>query len=147
MTLRRAPLASVSLLALAALVAVPAPAAAREHLAGSDALTRELSDPHRQQAMGDALGSLLGILLGMKAEPLAKIMDQMGDHDGARRIPRGATLVDLAGPDARHMPREVRRRVPGMMNAMGGLVGVLDDLVPQLDAVGKQFERDMAKAK
>lgn len=132
--------------ALGLLALTPAPALARDHAEGSAEMQRMLSDPHMQDAVGNAMSALLGAMLDMKAEPFAKAMESMGDREGARRIPRGATLGDLAGPDARKMPREIKRRVPAMMNATGSMVGVLDAMLPQLEAIGKDFEAQMDAA-
>lgn len=130
------------LLPLAALVLAPVPALARERGDGAK-LQQKLEDPRTQVAVADALGGLFSVLLGMKAEPLAKAMDATGDHDGARRIPKGATIGDLVGPEGRTVPRQIKKQVPGMMTAMGSMVGALDEMVPQLEAVGKQLERDL----
>lgn len=127
---------------LAALVAVPAPAFARPE--GSP--LRQLSDPLTQQAMGEMLGALVGVMLDMPAEPLARMAEATGDRDAARRIPRGATIGDLAGPEARRLPREVRRRAPAMIGAMAGLAEVVEEMAPEFEKIGKDFERRMEQA-
>jgi hypothetical protein len=132
-------------LPLAALVLVPVSAAARDRNAGSDDMIRKLEDPRTQEVVGNAMGALIGALLQMPADPLVRVMESTGNHDAARRIPKGATLGDLAGPDARTMPREIKRRVPGMMTAAGSMLGVVEAMAPQLEAIGKQLERDLGK--
>lgn len=131
----------IKVLPLAALVAfslVPAPAAAKT----DRALSRELSNPDTQHAIGD----MLGVMLQMPAEPLARAAEAAGDHETARSIPNGATIGDLAGPEARQLPREVRRRAPAMIGAMGGLAGAMEDMAPELERIGKDFERTMDNA-
>lgn len=127
------------LAALSALILVPAPAIAK----ADGEFSRELRDPRKQQAMGDLLGALVGAVLGMPAEPLARAAEAMGDKQTARRIPRGTTIGDLAGPDARSLPREVRRRAPALFGAMGELVGVLEEMAPELEKIGEDFDRKM----
>lgn len=132
----RVPLAAL----LAASVAfTAAPAAARP----DGDLGRELRDPRTQQAMGDLLGALFGAVLNMKAEPLARAMDAAGDREGARRIPRGATIGDLAGPEARALPREIRRRAPALVGALGELAGALEEMAPEFEKIGRDFERSV----
>jgi hypothetical protein len=133
-----------SLSVLAALALAPVPALARE--AADEDFASELSDPDKQQAMGNAMAAMMGVLLNLKTDPLARAMERMGDHKAARKIPRGATLGDLAGPEARRMPAEVRRRVPAMMGAMGELAGMMQDIAPELEAIGDDFERQMDEA-
>ena len=145
----RSALKLASLAALALAVLAPAPALARDS-AGDKGLAEiegRLSDPDTQQAMGDALAGMMAALLDMKAAPFAKAMDKMGKSMGgrpmARTIPDDATLGDLAGPDARQLPGQIKRSVPGLMNASGSMVGALEVLAPQLEAIGKQLERDL----
>lgn len=131
---------------LTVLALLPSPALARERPSEAAEMARELEDPRNQKAAASALGDLFGVMLGMKAAPLAKAMDAMGEHDAARRIPKGATIGDLAGPEARAVPREIKRRVPGMMTAMAAMTGMLDEMMPQLEAIGDNLERDLDRA-
>lgn len=137
---------AAAVLPLTVLALLPAPAMARERPSEAAEMARELEDPRNQRAAANAMGALFEVMLGMKAAPLAKAMDAMGERDAARRIPRGATIGDLAGPEARAMPREIKRRVPGMMTAMASMTGMLDEMMPQLEAIGKQMERDFGRA-
>lgn len=134
---------SLMLAPLAALVLAPLPAIAKERNSEGGAVVRQLQDPRTQEAVGDAMGALFGALLGMDAEPFVRAAESMGDRDIRRTVPRGATLGDLAGPEARRMPRQIRRQVPHMMNAAGSLVGVLEQMAPQLEEIGKKMERDL----
>ncbi|MBS3928223.1 MAG: hypothetical protein KGZ65_07315 [Sphingomonadales bacterium] len=137
---------AAAVLPLTVLALLPASAMARERPSDTAEMARELEDPRNQRAAANAMGALFEVMLGMKAAPLAKAMDAMGERDAARRIPRGATIGDLAGPEARAMPREIKRRVPGMMTAMASMTGMLDEMMPQLEAIGKQMERDFGRA-
>lgn len=137
---------AAAVLPLTVLALLPAPADARERPSEAAEMARQLEDPRNQEAAANAMGALFGVMLNMKAAPLAKAMDAMGERDAARRIPKGATIGDLAGPEARAMPREIKRRVPGMMTAMASMTGMLDEMMPQLEAIGKQFERDLDHA-
>lgn len=137
---------AAAMLPLTVLALLPTPAAARERPSEAAEMARELEDPRNQRAAANAMGALFEVMLGMKAAPLAKPMDAMGERDTARRIPKGATIGDLAGPEARAMPREIKRRVPGMMTAMATMTGMLDEMMPQLEAIGEQMGRDFGRA-
>lgn len=134
----------VSLTALAALALAPVPALARDHaVAGDDGdFVSKLSDPQRQEAMGRMMAAMLGAMLSIKADPLARAAERMGDHRTARRIRPGTTLGDLAGPEARRLPGEVRRQVPAMMGAMGELAGMMKDMAPMLETMGEELGKD-----
>lgn len=133
-----------SLTALAALALAPVPAAARD--TADDDLVGDLSDPRKQEALGNTMAAMMAVMLNIRAEPLVRAMERMGEHRAARNIPRDATLGDLAGPEARRMPEQVRRQVPAMMGAMGELAGMMQDLAPELEAIGKDFNRQMDEA-
>jgi hypothetical protein len=128
----------------AALVMAPVNAFARD--SAEDDFAAGLNDPRRQEAISNAMAAMLSAMLDLKAEPLARAMERMGDTRAARKIPPGATLGDLAGPKARRMPAEMRRRMPAMMGAMGELAGMMKDIAPQLQAIGDEFERQMDEA-
>jgi len=136
---------AAAVLPLTVLALLPGPALAGERSSEATEVARQLKDPRNQQVAANAMGAMLAMMLNMKAEPLAKAMDAMGEPDAVRRIPRNATIGDLAGPEARAMPREIKRRVPGMMTAVAAMTGMLDDMMPQLEAIGEQMERDFKR--
>lgn len=124
------------LFATAALAAVlsPLPAAAR----ASDMVER-MNDPGMQQAMTAAVRAMSEAMLDMPLEPLARAVEAMGDRKTARRM-HGSTLRDVAGPRAEDEVREMGRKVPQMMGAMGGMAEAAEEMAPVL----KGMVRDMA---
>ncbi len=137
----------VSLAALGTALAATSATARDRGLADAES---RLSDPKAQQAMGDALATMMAAMMQIKAAPLLKAMDSMGTTMGERRAARGvpadATLGDLAGPEARDMPREMAHKVPQMMGAMGAMAGAMGEMLPQLETMGKRMERQMDRA-
>lgn len=133
---------------LAAAAAFAPPALARPATSdeGLGQVAERLSDPRTQRAMGTAIESMLEALLSMKAAPLAKAAEAMGDRDAARKIDPQATLGDLAGPEARDLPREAARQVPKMMGAMAGMTGAMEAMLPQLRAMGEATGDAISKA-
>lgn len=142
--------------ALAASVAVPVPAMARETRSEARSETRgsramdQLSDPRTQQAMAGAMAAMTEALLDIKIAPFINAMERMGGASGARKsdrhIDRDATLGDMAGPDARRMPREVARKMPQMMGAAAGMAGAVEAMLPQLAAMGAVMAERMRGA-
>lgn len=139
----------VSMIGLAAALA-PMPAAARDHRLAE--VEDRLSDPRAQHAMGDALAAMMTAMMSIKAAPFVNAMDSVARSTGAderdqrpisRDFPADATLGDLAGPDARDMPRQMARKVPQMMGAMGAMTGAMGEMLPQLEAMGRRIARDM----
>jgi hypothetical protein len=134
--------------ALGAAAALPVPALAREAHGGQ--VAEALANPGTQQAMAGAMAAMTEALLDLKVGPFAKAMEGMDDSAGhrkaARRIDPDATLGDLAGPEARRMPREVSRKLPKMMGAMAGMAGAMEAMLPQLEAMGAKVKDAMGQS-
>lgn len=157
MSLRRSAVKLLSLTALAATALAPMPALARDshsHSASDSQraigeLQDRLGNPETQRAMGDALATLMAAMMDMKAAPFLKAMDRVGGTMGEpvrhRDVPENATLGDLAGPEARDMPRQVARQTPAMMGAMGAMAGAMGEMLPQLEEAGKRMSEQMRK--
>lgn len=145
-------LKAASLTALTAAMLSPLPALARESArdAGLNAVQDRLGDPATQQAVGDALAGMVAAMLDLKAAPFVKAMDSIGQPMGQggknRTIPDGATLGDLAGPEARRAPAQMARQVPQMMGAMGAMTGVMQEMLPQLEDIGRRMGDQMGKS-
>jgi hypothetical protein len=129
---------------LAAVLLSPVPALARER--GPSELTERLNDPELQRNMANALAAMTEALMSIKLAPIANAMEAMGDKKAARRIDRDATLGDMAGRDGQRVQREVAQRVPQMMGMMAGMAGAMEQMLPALEAMGKQMEGAMGKA-
>jgi hypothetical protein len=143
MKMRSALLAAVLSVSLIA----PMPALARDRPI-SDA-ARQLGDPALQQSLSGALAMMMQAMMGMKMAPFARAMDSMGktmgDKDAISDIDPDATLGDLIGPESRDMPRQMSEKVPAMMSGMAGMAGAMEQMLPQLQAMGKQLQKAMPK--
>lgn len=132
----------LALLTCALVAAAPAAAKPRH----ADRLAEQLDDPALQHSLSDAIAAMSEALLDMPVAPIARVMDAMGDP-GARDIDPDATIGDLAGPDARRMPREVARKVPQMMGAMAEMSDAMAAMAPQLEAIGRRMGDRMDDAR
>lgn len=132
---------------LVAAAASSVPALARE--TNDRPIAETLANPRTQQAMAGAMAAMTEAMLDLKIGPMAKALEGMGgdadDRRPARHIDRNATLGDLAGPEARRMPREVARKMPQMMGAMAGMAGAMQAMLPQLEAMGAKMKDAMGE--
>lgn len=135
----RAP-AALGLAAIAAL-SLSAPAQAREQ--GLDQAIGALSDPAMQHRMGDMLAALTGALMDLDVAPLANAVDQAQGTHQAKRYRKGMKLGDLAGPEARNVPEQVRRAAPQVMGQMAGMADAMQAMLPQLEAMGDKLKGAM----
>lgn len=126
-----------------ALVAAASPAIARNDSAHR--VTEQMRNPVTQQAMAHAIAAMSEAMLDMPLEPFARMADAMGDHRTAREM-HGATVGDYAGPEARDMPREMSRKVPAMMGAMGGMAAAAEEMAPALKAMAREMGARMTEA-
>ena len=126
--------------AAAALVLAPVPAFARPPETEMGAMADKLSDPALQGRMAATLAALSEAMLNIRMAPFAKAMRDMGDAKAARDIDEHTTLGDLAGPDARKMPREMARKVPAMMGAMAGMAGAMEQMLPEFAKIAETMK-------
>jgi hypothetical protein len=123
---------TLSVACLTSLAAAPLPAMADDKGAQPD-VARRLADPGTQAAVTVALTALSQALLDFKIGPISRAMGATGDN-AAANLPPDARLRDLAGPEADKVPGEIGRRVPQAMGEAAGMVGALQDMLPELQA-------------
>jgi hypothetical protein len=92
-----------------------------------------LADPGTQAAVTVALTALSQALLDFRIDAIRRVMASAGD-DAAASLPPDARLRDLAGPEADKVPGEIGRGVPQVMGEAAGMVGALQDMLPELKA-------------
>ena len=126
-----------------ALVLAASPASARDESARQ--VTEQLRNPATQQAMARAVAAMSEAMLDMPLDPLARMAEAMGDRRAARHM-RGATVGDYAGPEARDVPREMRRKLPGLMGQAGGMVAAAEEMTPALKAMAREMGARMKDA-
>lgn len=134
---------SKTLIAAATAAAMLAPAAASAREAHRGSATDQLSDPMTQTAVAAAMAAMSEAMLQMKVGPLARAAATMSGDEDPRDIDPDATLADMAGPEARRMPREMARKVPQMMGAMGSMAGAMEAMLPQLAQMGERMKAAM----
>ena len=126
-----------------ALVTVASPAMARDDT--THRVTEQIRNPATQRAMAGAVAAMSEAMLDMPLEPLARMADAMGDHRAAREM-HGATVGDYASPEARDVPREVSRKLPAMMGAVGGMADAAEEMAPALKAMAREMGARMTDA-
>lgn len=119
-----------------ALAFAASPAAAKPDSATSR-MAEKMRDPATQAAMATAVAAVSEAILDMPLEPLARAAEAVGDRRTARKM-RGARLRDVS-PDAEDMPRELSRKLPAMMGAMGGMAATMEEMAPALKAMAREM--------
>jgi hypothetical protein len=124
-------------LILPVLAAVSASTAAPARGAEEDVarLAEELNDPAAQAQISAMVETMSTVLLDMNVAPMLRAKAQIEGTD-PEAVDPGLTVRDLAGPEAEEAPREIAHRVPQMMGAMATLAIALEQMLPQLRAIG-----------
>lgn len=123
--------------ALTAFAAAAAFAASPALAAEGDAarLAEDLNDPARQAQVAAMVETMAAVMLDMNVAPLLRAEAQIEGRDPAAVDPE-VTVRDLAGPDAEDTSREIAVRLPQMMGTLATLAGSLEQMLPQLRAMG-----------
>ena len=123
-----------ALAAVAALASTPALAADGD----AAGLAEELRDPARQAQMAAMVEAMTAIMLDMHVAPLLRAQAEIEGGD-PEAVDPDLTVRDLAGPEAENAPREIAVRLPQMMGALAALAVSLEQMLPELRAVGDRL--------
>jgi hypothetical protein len=134
-----APLALLALASQPALARAPADPGLRE-------ASRQLGNPQTQQAVAAMLASLADAMLQIDVSPLAQAADAVGDKQAAKHLRKNKRIANLAGPEARHLPEDIRRKAPAMMTAMAGMASAMEAMLPELARVAQQMKGQVGGA-
>jgi len=124
-------------LILSACAAATAVASTPALAAADDAkrLADELNDPARQAEIAAMVETMSAVMLEMPVAPLLRAKAQIEGGD-SEAVDPDLTVRDLAGPEAEDAPREIATRLPQMMGALAVLAVSLEQMLPQLRAMG-----------
>lgn len=124
-----------------ALAAIPLPAAARD----ADAVSEKLADPATQLAVTTVLTAMGEAVLDLRIEPIARAMRAAGQGDAVADLPPDARVRDIAGPTGDNLPAELGRNVPRTMGRAAEMAGAMEDMLPQLKAIGAQMRNSIPR--
>lgn len=108
-------------------------------------LAKQLADPDMQAQVAAMAEMMTAVMLDMKVGPLMRAAAEMEGKDPAAVDP-GLTVRDLAGPEAADAPHEIAVRVPQMMGALATLAVAMEQMLPQLRAMGEQMSGSLAES-
>lgn len=104
-----------------------------------------MDDPEMQEQASLMAAALVGMLLEM---PVGQLAGAMGEVDGveAPAIDPDATVRDLMGEGANGAPERVAERLPQMMEAMAGMAGAFEEMLPALRELAERLPRQLPQA-
>lgn len=123
--------------------------AASEQLPDNDIsrVAEHMSDPVVQHGVGNAVEyaseSIMRLPIGRFADAIERARPGTVD----RRLPRDATVGDLAGRDADYLPQELGERSREMVGMMGGFAQAMAAMMPEFERVSRELEESFRQAK
>jgi len=130
MTLRPLLLSTFATVAIG-VAAVPASSLAADEPAWQAG--EAMRDPANQQRMAAAVRGLSDALLDLRIAPFLRAIEAAGGG-APEAVDPDLRLRDYAGPEAEQIPREMSRRLPGMMDAFGDMAAAFQAALPELAA-------------
>jgi hypothetical protein len=126
--------------ALTALAAISTFASGPAFAAEGDAeqIAEKLADPALQAEVAKMAETMTAVMLDMPVGPMARAAAELEGKD-PEAVDPDLTVRDLAGPEAADAPREIAVRVPQMMAALATLAVALEEMLPQLRAIGERM--------
>lgn len=110
-------------------------------------VAERMSDPVVQHGVGNAVEyaseSIMQLPIGRFADAIERARPGTVD----RRLPRDATVGDLAGRDADYLPQELGDRSREMMGMMGGFAQAMAAMMPEFERMSREMEEGFRRAK
>jgi hypothetical protein len=110
-------------------------------------VAERMSDPVVQHGVGSAVEyaseSIMRLPIGRFADAIERARPGTVD----RRLPRDATVGDLAGRDADYLPQELGERSREMVGMMGGFAQAMAAMMPEFERMSREMEGAFRRAK
>lgn len=107
----------------------------------------DLADPRVQNgvaAMAERIGETM---LDLPVGKFAAAIEKARPGTMKKRIREDATVADLAGRDAEHLPRELGKGSRQMMTMLSGFASAFATMMPEFQQMGRDLERSMKDIK
>ncbi|HMS19270.1 hypothetical protein [uncultured Sphingorhabdus sp.] len=107
----------------------------------------DLADPRVQNgvaAMAERIGETM---LDLPVGKFVAAIEKARPGTMKKRIREDATVADLAGRDAEHLPRELGKGSRQMMTMLSGFASAFATMMPEFEQMGRDLERSMKDIK
>lgn len=138
--------------AAAGLLLVAAPAAvAKTDTSASEAQMIEMADKLADDTMQDSIAAaverLTGVMMKLPVGEFAAAVEEARPGSVKTRIPKDATLADLAGDDAQHMPETLGKQSRVAMTMMSGFARAFAKMMPEFENIARDIGAEMDRVK
>lgn len=110
-------------------------------------LADDLSNPRLQDGVAAMVERMGETMLDMPVGKFAAAIEKARPGTMKRRISEDATVADLAGRDAYHLPRELGKGSRQMMTMLSGFASAFATMMPEFEQMGRDLERSMKDIK
>lgn len=110
-------------------------------------LAERLGDPAIQDGVANFAEGMGNILLNLPIGRLAAAAEKARPGTVRRKIASDATVADIAGPDAHLVPAKLAKQSRVALSVMSEFAGALASMIPALENLGRNLEKNMASIK
>ena len=110
-------------------------------------VAERMSDPVVQHGVANAVEYASESVMRLPVGRFADAIERARPGTVDRRLPRNATVGDLAGRDADYLPQELGDRSREMMGMMGGFAQAMAAMMPEFERMSREMEESVRAAK
>ena len=108
-------------------------------------MAEKLADPGMQDGIATMVERMAVTMMKLPVGELAGAIEDARPGTVKDRIPKDATLADLAGDDARGIPEKLGKQSRVAMNMMSGFAKIFAKMMPELEDMARDMEADMKR--
>lgn len=111
------------------------------------AMADKVADPAVQEGVASVVEQMAETMMRLPVGHFAEAIENARPGTVNKRIPRDATVADLAGRDTGNLPEELGDRSREVMGMMGGFARAMAVMLPEFERMGRQMEEGIREAK
>ena len=110
-------------------------------------IAEKLANPAVQDGVAAVVERMTGAMMQMPVGQFADAIETARPGTVKRSIRRNATIADLAGRDAEHLPEELGARSREAIGMMSGFARAFAVMMPEFERIGREMEESFKAAK
>jgi hypothetical protein len=110
-------------------------------------MANKMGDPAMQDGVAAAVETMTSTMMNLPVGQFVEAIESARPGTVNKRIPRDATIADLAGRDTRYLPQELGERSREAMGMMSGFAKAFAVMMPEFERMGRDMEQSFKAAK
>ena len=114
---------------------------------GATEIADQLTDPAMQDGVASAVETMTETMMQLPIGPFVEAIEKARPGTVNRRIPRDATVADIAGRDADALPEKLADGSRTAMHMAGNFAQAIAVMMPEFENMARQMEQSFKTAK